>query len=270
MYVRFGMMSEVQKKNIAIQPLNFDQASEVSRLASLVYGDTYIDKTIYIPNELLNQNRSGRIFSAIGLKGDGHVVAHCAIRAPEEENGIGELCMGLTERSSSSIGALNLIGKYLIDKGRKLGYKGLFIRSFASQLYTQKLAMNNNFVDCCVLFEYDPIGTNNFRWESVHNNSRKSLIASYLFFGQLPRIEIYIPDRFQALIKEIYLKLGCECYFSKEQKQCAITKYSEIECISSHDASVATIRIGCLMIGVLAGHGRETKRLITGKLEAHK
>ena len=69
----------------------------VARLFHAVYGDSYPVDTVYIPERLVEENRSGRLRSAVARTAPGDIVAHVALYRSSPPNArLFELGLGVT------------------------------------------------------------------------------------------------------------------------------------------------------------------------------
>lgn len=123
-------------------------AAGIARLFYTVYGEGYPVDTCYIPERLIEENRSGALHSVVARTDSGVVVAHVALyRSSPRNPNLYEYGLGLTlpaYRSSlvfsrACQAAMRLVGGDGID--------GFFCESVCNHVVTQKLALQSRAVE---------------------------------------------------------------------------------------------------------------------------
>ena len=123
-------------------------AAGVARLFYTVYGEGYPVDTCYLPERLIEENRSGAMHSVVARTDSGEVVAHVALyRSSPRNPQLYEYGLGLTlpaYRSSLVFSrvcqaAMKLVGSDAID--------GFFCESVCNHVVTQKLALQSKAVE---------------------------------------------------------------------------------------------------------------------------
>ena len=124
------------------------EAAGIARLFYTVYGEGYPVDTCYLPERLIEENRSGAMHSVVARTDSGEVVAHVALyRSSPRNPQLYEYGLGLTlpaYRSSLVFSrvcqaAMRLVGGDDID--------GFFCESVCNHIVTQKLALQSKAVE---------------------------------------------------------------------------------------------------------------------------
>ncbi len=120
----------------------------VTRLFYAVYGDGYPIDTFYLPERLTEENRAGRIRSAVARTEDGQVVSHIALyrsSAPNPE--LYEYGLGLTlpaYRASLAFARCNSLLLSLVEDGVVDSFFG---EAVCNHIITQKLTRQSGAIE---------------------------------------------------------------------------------------------------------------------------
>ncbi len=132
----------------------------VARLMFAVYGDGHPIDTYYIPEQLIEENRAGRIRSAVARTDSGQVVCHVAFyrsSAPNPE--LYELGMGLTLPSYRGSLAFARCTGLLVNLLENKTITAIFGEAVCNHIITQKTASPVKFVETGMELELMPNNT---------------------------------------------------------------------------------------------------------------
>lgn len=123
----------------------------VTRLIYAVYGDGYPVDTFYIPEQLTEENRAGRIRSVVARTSSGQVASHIAFyRSSPPTPGLYEYGLGLTLPSYRSTLAFARCNKLLLTLPGQDGIDAFFGEAVCNHTITQKLTRQTGAVETAI------------------------------------------------------------------------------------------------------------------------
>ena len=179
----------------------------VARLMYAVYGDGHPADTYYIPDQLTEENRAGRIRSAVARTSDGQVVCHEAFyrsSAPNPE--LYELGMGLTlppYRGSLAFARCTSLLLSLIENGT---IKAAFGEAVCNHIITQKLSLQYQFTETAL--EVDLMPATAYTKEQASNGRVSCLM--YFRIGQDQRRPLCLPDGYVEQLRFMMEGVGID------------------------------------------------------------
>lgn len=140
----------------------------VARLFYAVYGEGYPIDTYYIPERLAEENRQGRIRSAVARTVSGEVVAHVAFyRSSPPNPRLYEYGVGLTLPSYRSTMAFFRTTQLLMRLVGKEGIDGIFGEAVCNHTITQKLSRSSKCVETAVEPALMPAEAYTNEWQDI-------------------------------------------------------------------------------------------------------
>lgn len=140
----------------------------VARLFYAVYGDGYPIDTYYIPERLAEENRQGRIRSAVARTVSGEVVAHAAFyRSSPPNPRLYEYGVGLTLPSYRSTMAFFRTNQLLMHLVGKDGIDGIFGEAVCNHTITQKLTQHAKGKETAVEPALMPAEAYTHEWQDI-------------------------------------------------------------------------------------------------------
>jgi hypothetical protein len=174
-----------------------------------VYGDSYLHREIYDPEQFLRMARAGQVVSAVALDSAGQVVGHYAIERPDLGR-IGEMGEAMVVPEHRRHHLMERMRTLLNEEGRRLGLVGTFGEPVTNHVFSQKADDRFHSVPCGVSLGLVPA--------SVHNLATPSpqrltclLVFNYL---QVPSpVVVHAPARHRDVLKEVYANLNVPAEF---------------------------------------------------------
>ncbi len=125
-----------------------EDAPGLARLFFTVYGDGYPIDTFYIPERLVEENRSGTLRSVVGRTESGDIVAHSALfRSSPPNSRLYEWGLGLTLPAYRISRAFFRISELLMKLVGQADIDGFFGEAVCNHTATQKLSRLNGAVE---------------------------------------------------------------------------------------------------------------------------
>jgi hypothetical protein len=97
--------------------------------------------------------------------------------------------------------------KFLNDKARTMGIKGVYGRAVTVHTASQKMTENTGYKDCAVVLGFAP-GDMAFKGINEKLSQRETLVYSFQAVLQLPVTDVYLPHHHEHIIQKIYANLG--------------------------------------------------------------
>jgi hypothetical protein len=182
-------------------------AAGVARLFYTVYGEGYPVDTCYIPERLIEENRSGALHSVVARTDSGEVVAHVALYRSSPRNAkLYEYGLGLTLPSYRSSlvfsracqAAMKLVGGDDID--------GFFCESVCNHVVTQKLALQSRAVETALEPALMPAAAYTAERSAA---GRVACVMSFRVARDQRRV-VFVPPPYRAEIEFMMSGLGLD------------------------------------------------------------
>lgn len=170
----------------------------VARLMYSVYGDGYPIDTYYIPEQLTEENRAGRIRSVVARTDSGQVVCHESFyRSSSPNPELYELGMGLTlpaYRGSLAFARCTSLLISLVENGT---IKAIYGEAVCNHIITQKMSGPVKFIETAL--EVDLMPATAYTKEQASDGRVSCLM--YFRIGQDQRRPLCLPDCYAEQIK---------------------------------------------------------------------
>jgi serine/threonine-protein kinase RsbW len=180
-----------------------------------VYGDSYVHRELYRPDEVVRLNEAGRLVSVVARDAAGRVVGHYALERPDG-GPIAEEGEALVLPECRHHHLMESMRDLLEAEARLLELAGLFGQAVTNHVFTQKVHERYGLVPCAVSLGATP--------RSFHNMpeplpQRMSLLVAFKFLDApvsppaepaagRPPAGVYCPPRHRVLCARIYERLG--------------------------------------------------------------
>jgi len=214
--VEAGMIKDIGEIVIApsqqytIRPMHPEEASQVCRLFWLVYGYTYKNEDFYLPEGLLELNRTGRVTSYVAVGEDNTVAGHIGLIRPEpvQMAEIGLLVVSPAHRGRRLMESLT---NAIVEKAGQMGLSGISYNAVTSHDKSQKGAFMLRCVPCGLDLAACPPRLFKALVNDETPPQRESYLHSFKYLVPPPAQTVYIPVRHQAIADTRYEKLGQQC-----------------------------------------------------------
>lgn len=198
--------ASAHQPEIAIRHMNASEAVEVSRCVYRSYGYSYSNEKAYYPDQLIQLNASGQIYSAVAVTPTGEVVGHCALLRSARSPRIAELGMAVVKPEFRSRRIFSKITEFLVKKAKSLSLVGLFGRAVSNHTFSQALAHRLGLEDCAILLGHLP-QTASFKGITEKLPQRETLIVHFAYLFSPPNHLVYPPPRHLDMIKRLYANM---------------------------------------------------------------
>ncbi len=134
-----------------IRPMRAAEAVQVSRLAFLVYGETYFHPAIYFPEQINQLNSQGKMRSWVAVTPAGEVTSHTALLRAEPRAVVAEMAIGMTKPVYRGHGCLEKLADAVLAAAPGIGLEALYSTVVTSHPYSQQAARKHGFRESALL-----------------------------------------------------------------------------------------------------------------------
>jgi hypothetical protein len=186
-----------------IRRLRPEDAAGVRDCVMRVYGDSYLHREMYEPDELIRMNETGQRVSVVALDAVGKVVGHYALErddlGPIAEEG--EAFVAPEHRHRNLMDEMHDL---LEQEANRLGLKGLYGQAVTNHVFSQKVHERFGLAPCAITLGSTP--------RSFHNlpetePQRLSLLIGFKFLGAPTPSVVHVPARHRPIVEQIYTAL---------------------------------------------------------------
>lgn len=185
-----------------------DDSFSVSTLFYKSYGYSYVNDVVYFPDRLLDKIKMGIMHSAVAVSEKDIIIGFVSLKEPEVSNRITEWGMVVIDPRYRGQGIMNYCSDFIFNIAINRGYIGIYAHSVTNHVFTQKVCEKNGFTSCALLVGYAP----NLSFKKINSNlsQRESTFIDFKYFDKPTQVELFVPQKYQIIINEIYSNLGVE------------------------------------------------------------
>lgn len=188
-------------------------ALHISRLMYRIYGNTYFNEDLYYPDRVAAQHANGKLLSVIAIDAQQSVVGHSALEF-NDEGPVAEVGQAAVDPRHRSRGLLDRMKHSLTEEAISLGLAGWYSDSVTVHIYTQKSNATHGGHVCGIELGVSP-KNETFAGFSRELSQRVSCVVYFHWLNTPVARTVFVPERHQAMVSEIYANLGCEVVFGK-------------------------------------------------------
>jgi serine/threonine-protein kinase RsbW len=190
-----------------IRALTEDDAPGLARCIYRCYGYTYANDFIYYPEQVLSLISRNLLRSFVAVTPSGEVVGHSGIVRDHPESRVAESGMAVVDPRYRSHHLLGKIKAHHSDAMSEFGLVGTYADAVAVHPITQKANVSIGAKETGLLLAEIPEFTE-FRGFDEEPRQRGSVVMYYHAAGEAPEREVFVPERYRALMESIYGNLG--------------------------------------------------------------
>jgi anti-sigma regulatory factor (Ser/Thr protein kinase) len=235
------------------------EALEVSRLFYRTYGYSYLSDVMYYPDRLAELNREGLITSVVAVTPEGEIAGHLAMVRDSFDDPIAETGKGAVKESFRGFDLFTGMQKFLMDKAKTMGLKGIYGRSVTTHTFTQRMTEKTGCKDCAVVLGYAPADMA-FKGQDEGLPQRQAVVCCFQAVVQLPVSNLYAPSHHESIIGRIYSNLGLTKNFRTPPGDIRMADRSALKLKVTHETNGAEIvmdQYGEDCISVIRTHVRD-------------
>jgi GNAT superfamily N-acetyltransferase len=195
---------------IEIRALTAEDADRLTACFERCYGDSYVVGFFYAPAEIRARMADGRVRSVVAVASDGEIVGHMAMMRPHPEALTVELGNTIVDPRYRGCGLAARLGAALFEACRQGGYVGFHHYPTTAHPIMQKLAVQAGGVETGVMLSYIPAGTDYRDLGGKSERGRLAVVVVYQPLAPAPARGVYLPARFETLLRTLYARAGLE------------------------------------------------------------
>ena len=208
-----GMIAEphdAMNDPVEIRPLAAADAERLGDCFRRCYGESYVPAFFYDPAEVRSRLAEHRLESLVAITPDGEIVGHMGLMRPHPEASTVELGSAIVDPRYRGHGLLARLGGALVELARGTGAIGYHHYQTTAHAIIQRAAGATSAVETGVMLAYIPAGTEYRDLLTNAPQGRLAAVTVYQALGSAPRREVVLPQRYAALLREIYASAGLE------------------------------------------------------------
>ncbi len=203
-----------------------DDAEDIAKLIYRAYGYTYAKTELYYPEKIKEALRKGEKFGVIVKTKEGEAVGYFAVLRSTDSN-IGEVGEVVVSPNYRGKGLMKLMMNALIELAKSKGLLGLFGEAVTVHTISQKVNAKYGFKSTALIIGMFPyIEYKGFKVKQP----RISVVIDFLHLVKREKVEVYLPNNYKNIIKEIYENMGIKV-INKKFKKLQLPERSKVETI---------------------------------------
>lgn len=193
----------VAESPYAVRLLQPDDAAGVVACLRTIYGDSYVHPELYDPAEIVRQNATQDMVSAVAVDSTGKVVGHYALERPGGRN-IAEGGVALVLPEARRHQLMERMRELLEQEAVRLNLIGVFGHAVTNHTFTQHVDERFHEEPCAVSLAWSP--------RTFHNMPEPlpQRMTELLYFKYLRRpaqIAVHLPEHHADMCRQIYAEL---------------------------------------------------------------
>lgn len=199
-----------EEAEIKIDLFNQDKIHELVRLVYKCYGYTYANEFMYYPEQIESRLNSEVMSSCAAYSNDDELIGHLALIYSKPGAKVGESGEAVVDPKYRGHHIFPRMKTYMTEHASSNGVIGVYGEAVTVHPYSQKGSLELGSTETGFLLGYSP-GTVSFQNISEEEKPRRQSIA--LMFTPISKSKpgsIYVPDKYQEIIKTIYDRVGYE------------------------------------------------------------
>jgi hypothetical protein len=195
--------AHVAESPYAVRLMQPDDAPGVVACLRAIYGDSYVHPELYDPAEIVRQNTTQELVSAVAVDATGKVVGHYALERPGGRN-IAEGGVALVLPEARRHQLMERMRELLEQEALRLNLIGVFGHAVTNHTFTQHVDERFHEEPCAVSLAWSP--------RTFHNMPEPlpQRMTELLYFKYLRRpaqIAVHLPKHHTDICQQIYAEL---------------------------------------------------------------
>lgn len=153
-------------EGIEIHPMRPEEGIQVAQCLYDEFGYSYVNDIVYYPEKFAAAVESGKFACYTAVSKDGEVAAVLSLTTDPHLPGTAELSMGVVRKKYRKASLMTRLTEAVMGRARELGMTSVFCRPVGYHPYTQKIAIAQGMMPCCVELNHITADVSN-SYESV-------------------------------------------------------------------------------------------------------
>lgn len=230
---------------IKIDHFQPDEIHELVRLVYKCYGYTYANEFMYYPEQIESRLHSKLMSSCGAYNKDNELVGHLAFIFSNHNARVGESGEAVVDPRYRGNGIFPKMKSFLTDHAVEQELIGVYGEAVTIHPYSQKGSLELGSTETGFLLGYSP-GTVSFQNISEDEKPRRQSIAlMYTPISKSKKAKIYVPEKYQEIIRTIYNRMGYEREIISENQE-SVYQHSDpghvsVSIRSDHNQGIITV-----------------------------
>ncbi len=203
---------------VEIRALAPEDATALTRCFRRCYGDTYPAAELYDPEAIRRRLEDGTLRSVVAVTTPGEIVGHTALSVRHPAACVAEAGNTVVDPAYRGRGLLRELGLMLAERCRSDGFAGFVHYPTTAHEVMQRASVKAGGIETGVMLGYVTAGAEYLGIEDERPAGRLAATVVYQPITPLPRREVILPERYGALLEELYLELGVERTFGPSRR----------------------------------------------------
>lgn len=204
------MCPDTDPPQVTIRKLEPDDAPSLVRCLLRCYGETYLHKAFYDPEQLRSLLARKLLHSAVAVDAEGEVVAHLGAMLEHRGSRTADMILGIVDPRHRGRKLILETGIALAPSLAELGLVGLYLYATTAHAISQKLCLATGSVETGILLGFLPEATSSKQIRSPAASHRYPSILLYLPTGEAPARTVHVPRSYRRIVSAIYSRVGLE------------------------------------------------------------
>ncbi len=180
---------------------------EVARCAYESYGYSYPYEHIYFPERVETLNQSGDLISMVAEADTGEIAAHLAFMRFEGFTGLYELGIAMTKQKFRGENVFSNLMDFAEHTVKGKNIQAYYGQCVTTHTYSQRAPIKQGMIPTALLLSYAP-GNMNFKNIAGEVQERFALLVVTKLYGNRPKSNLYLPEKYLKSVKHIYNLIG--------------------------------------------------------------
>jgi N-acetylglutamate synthase-like GNAT family acetyltransferase/anti-sigma regulatory factor (Ser/Thr protein kinase) len=191
--------------NLVVRPFEEGDEEAICQLVYRNYERTYGADFFYVPEKLLERNRSGEVISAVAVV-DGQIVGHHALLR-EEAGQLAETGAAVVHPDYKGLGIFNRLAVQTIEDAKRTGLSAVYGQTVTIHPYSQKGVHSHGYRETAINAGRARATIRVEGNELTRSGKRHAIVVMYLCFEK-PARRLFLPERYRDMITRTYQEVG--------------------------------------------------------------
>jgi serine/threonine-protein kinase RsbW len=244
-------------------------AINIARLAYRAYGYTYAS-VAYMPEKIKEYMEFGIFESCIAINSNDEIIGHLGLFYDKPGSKAPDSAMAIVDPRYRGHKLFKRLKLKAVEHGKDIGLYGLYSESVTIHPYTQKgnISLGAKEIGSFIAFTSERISFKKINDEGL--SQRQAVVLFYLKINEEPERQVFLPESYEAILKEIYTNLNLNRIFKTVKTYNMIAELSGssvIEISIKPDFNSAVIAIENFGVDILHLIRNNLKELCMKKID---
>ncbi len=201
--------ASLKPSSITIRDFQAGDEEAISRLIYSNYTYSYYKSLFYYPQKIKELNEKEEIYSIVAEDADAGVVGHFALVKLAEAN-CAEIGVAVVHPNFKGHGIMNAMLERVLEKANEVQLNAIFGEAVMLHPFSQKANLSHGFGESALVLGIVPNTISLRDKNALHTDKRTAVLVAYKILQEERKNAIFIPKKYDALIRRIYKNNGLE------------------------------------------------------------